>query len=76
MNTLQTKNEYLGSTKGGTSMAQLANHVAEAMNWVNKSANKRRGMNSRQTFRPTLMVWLKDNPGKTAADYKKEYNLK
>ena len=76
MNTLQTKNEYLGSTKGGTSMAQLANHVAEAMNWVNKSANKRRGKKSGQTFRPTLMVWLKDNPGKTAADYKKEYNLK
>mgnify|MGYP003108687070 FL=1 len=57
-------------------MAQLANHVAEAMNWVNKSANKRRGKKSGQTFRPTLMVWLKDNPGKTAADYKKEYNLK
>lgn len=75
MNTLQTKNEYLGSAKNGTSMAQLANHVAEAMNWVNESANKRRGKKTTQTFRPTLMVWLKENPGKTAKDYKAEFGL-
>ena len=74
MNTLQTKNEYLGSTKNGTSMAQLANHVAEAMNWVNEAANKRRGVKE-QDFVPNYLDWKKmeGNENKSFKDWQAIY---
>lgn len=66
--------KVLGSTKSKTTMEQLAGYTADAINTINTAANKSKGSGG-QTFRPTLMKYLEDNPGKTAKDYKQEYNL-
>ena len=71
---MQEVREVIGTGRDGTTMEQLADSIADGMNKVNEDANKNRKQGG-QTFRPTLMKYLKDNPGKTAKDYKQEFGL-
>jgi len=64
----------VGGAKRNTTMEQLADSVAQAMNIVNEDANKNR-KGGGQTYMTTYPVWKKDNPTKTYLDYKKEMGL-
>tara|TARA_Y100000114_G_scaffold145136_1_gene154503 strand:- start:23306 stop:25387 length:2082 start_codon:yes stop_codon:yes gene_type:complete len=72
--TVEEVREVIGTGRDGTTMEQLADAIADGMNKVNEDANKNR-VKKGQTFRPTLMQYLKDNPEKTAKDYKQQYGL-
>ena len=72
--TVEEVREVIGTGRDGTTMEQLADAIADGMNKVNEDANKNR-VKKGQTFRPTLMQYLKDNPDKTAKDYKQQYGL-
>ena len=71
---MQEVREVIGTGKDGTTMEQLADSIADGMNKVNDDANKNR-VKKGQTFRPTLMQYLKENPDKTVKDYKQEFGL-
>tara|TARA_R100000329_G_scaffold137522_1_gene118656 strand:+ start:123 stop:2216 length:2094 start_codon:yes stop_codon:yes gene_type:complete len=64
----------VGGAKRNTTMEQLADSVAQAMNIVNEDANKNREGGG-QTFMTTYPEWKKKNPNKTYLDYKKEMGL-
>ena len=66
----------VGGAKAGTTMEQLADSVADAMNKVNEDANKNRKQGG-QTFMTTYPVWKKmeGNENKTYKDYKQEMGL-
>ena len=72
--TVEEVREVIGTGRDGTTMEQLADAIADGMNKVNEDANKNR-VKKGQTFRPTLMQYLKDNPEKSAKDYKQQYGL-
>ena len=72
--TVEEVREVIGTGRDGTTMEQLADAIADGMNKVNEDANKNR-VKKGQTFRPTLMQYLKDNPDKSAKDYKQQYGL-
>ena len=71
---MQEVRVVIGTGKDGTTMEQLADSIADGMNKVNDDANKNR-VKKGQTFRPTLMQYLKENPDKTVKDYKQEFGL-
>ena len=71
---MQEVRVVIGTGKDGTTMEQLADSIADGMNKVNDAANKNR-VRKGQTFRPTLMQYLKENPDKTVKDYKQEFGL-
>jgi len=66
----------VGGAKAGTTMEQLADSVADAMNKVNEDANKNR-KGGGQTFMTTYPAWKKmeGNENKTYKDYKQEMGL-
>ena len=64
----------VGGAKRNTTMEQLADSVAEAMNKLNEDANANR-KGGGQTFMTTYPEWKKQNPNKTYADYKQEMGL-
>ena len=64
----------VGGAKRNTTMEQLADSVAQAMNVVNEDANKNR-KGGGQTFMTTYPEWKKANPNKTYKDYKQEMGL-
>ena len=64
----------VGTGRDGTTMEQLADSIADAMNKVNEDANKNRKSGG-QTYMTTYPEWKKDNPNGTYQDYKKEMGL-
>ena len=66
----------VGGAKSGTTMEQLADSIADAMNKVNEDANKNRKQGG-QTFMTTYPVWkqMEGNENKTYKDYKQEMGL-
>ena len=64
----------VGGAKAGTTMEQLADSIADAMNKVNEDANKNKKQGG-QTFMTTYPEWLKENEGGTYQQYKQEMGL-